>query len=75
MGSSLIGLIPYVYCTCTILVYPKPSAHAVVCLVRVCPRHELRYEAQIGLKAMEEQAVRAAAIPENMAKLALGALQ
>ena len=35
----------------------------------------MRYEAQIELKAMEGQAVRAAAIPENMTKLALEALQ
>lgn len=52
----------------------EPSAHALACPCQVCPKPERRYEAQIGLKAMEEQAVRTAAVPQHMAKLVLEAL-
>ena len=42
--------------------------------LQVCPRPQKQYEAHIGLKSMEEQAVEVAEIPQRKAKLALEAL-
>ena len=53
--------------------HDRAAAHALACRRQVCPRPERKYEAQIGLRDMEEQATRTAAIQHN-SKWALEAL-
>ena len=42
--------------------------------LQVCPRPQKQYKVQIGLKLMEEQAIRTAEMPQCTAKLALEVL-
>ena len=50
-------------------------AHALACPRQICPRPERKYEAQIGLTEMENQAARTAPVPHTtLAKWRLEAL-
>ena len=42
--------------------HDRASAHVLACRRQVCPRPERKYEAQIGLREMEEQATRTAPV-------------
>ena len=51
------------------------SAHALACPRQICPRPERKYEAQIGLTEMENQAARTVSVPHTLlAKWRLEAL-
>ena len=53
----------------------RASAHELACHCQVCPRPERKYEAQIGLREMEEKANRTAPVQHKlMAKWALEVL-
>jgi len=62
-------------CISIILIEIKPAAHALAFPAQVCPKPEKKYEAQIGLKEMEEQAAWTTNVPHSLcAKWALEAL-
>ena len=55
--------------------HDRASVHMLDCRRQVCPRPERKYEAQIGLRIMEEQATRTAPVlRDNLAKWSLEAL-
>ena len=55
--------------------HDRAAAHMLACRRQVCPRPERKYEAQIGLKEMEEQATKTALVQhKTLAKRALDAL-
>ena len=54
--------------------HDRTSAHKLACRRQVCPLPERKYEAQIGLREMEEQAARTAPGQHNLAKWSLEVL-
>jgi len=54
--------------------HDRASAYMLACCGQVCPRPERKYEAQIGLREMEEQAARTATTQQILAKWSLQAL-
>ena len=54
--------------------HDRTSAHQLACRRQVCPLPERKYEAQIGLREMEEQATRTASVQQELAKWSLEVL-
>ena len=62
------GLYPHLFS------HDRSLAHKLACRRQVCPLPERKYEAQIGLREMEEQAARTAPLQQILAKWSLEAL-